>query len=58
MVSTDYLPEDVEVNYDNLVDPTKIMAHHVGTYPVLLVEKVGTKMAVRQAKKDLQAQYM
>ena len=48
MADTDYLPEDLEQNTTNLLDPTKLMAHNVAGRPVVVVEKVAGRVSVRQ----------
>ncbi len=48
MVSTKYLPEDMEQNSANLLDPSKLMAFKAGTRAVIVVENQGRKTVVRQ----------
>lgn len=48
MADTGYLPEDMEQNPENLLDPTKLMAHNVGTKPVVVVEETAGRVTLRQ----------
>jgi hypothetical protein len=52
MVDTQYLPEDMEQTTESLLDPTKLLAHNVGTRPVVVVEKIGAKTVLRQGTID------
>ena len=48
MVDTNYLPEDMEQNSQNLLDPTKRMAHNVGDRPVVVVEEKAGRTILTQ----------
>ena len=52
MVDTKYLPEDMEQTTESLLDPTKLLAHNVGTRPVVVVEKIGARTVLRQGTID------
>jgi len=52
MADTKYLPEELAQNTVNLLDPTKLMAHNVGTRPVVVVEKIGARTVLRQGTID------
>lgn len=48
MADTDYLPEELEQNTTNLLNPAKLMAHNVGGKPIVVVEKIGNRTVLRQ----------
>lgn len=52
MADIKYLPEDMEQSTENLLDPTKLMAHNVDTKPVVVVEKIGGRTVLRQGTMD------
>ena len=52
LLDTDYLPENVDMDYEDLIDPTKIQALYTGNGPMLVVERVGKGTVIRQGSMD------
>lgn len=52
LLNTDYLPENVDMVYEDLIDPAKLQALHTGTGSILVVDRTAKGTVIRQGSMD------